>query len=179
MPHNLLKKYNDFLELGAYNEYQRTVSLRAIFDRDITNNPSFLFRSKIIRPLKKEGVIDMEVLFKHLTHESVDERNENGKAFKSRTVFDYQRSKRLHWIWHHIQEKALGNIEVFSFKDRIKGKDIIRTYIYDFTEQYVIVLEPQRGGLDYYLLTAYHLTKEKGGLNQIKNKSKKRLPEIY
>lgn len=179
MPHNLLIKYNGFLDVGAYSEYQRTNSLKAIFNRDIAENSSFLFRAKIIRPLKKEGVIDMEVLFKHLTNESVEERDENGKSFKSRSVFDIQRSKRLHWILHHIKEKSPANIDIFSFEDRTKGKSVVRTYLYDFTEQYVVVLEPQRSGLDYYLLTAYHLTKEKGGIKQILNKSKNRLPEVY
>ena len=179
MPHNLLTKYNQFLEINALSEAQRMVSLRAIFDRDITNNVSFLFRTKIIRPLKIEGTIDMDVLFKHLTHESIDEQGDDGKKFKSRSVFDFQRSKRLHWLWHHIQEKNADKIEVFSYMDRVKGRDVIRTYIRDIEENYIIVLEPQRSNLDYYLLTAYYATKEKGGINQIKNKSKKRLPEVY
>jgi hypothetical protein len=179
MPTNQTKRYNDFLELNSLSEHQRIISLKAIFDRDITNNKNFLFRTKIIRPLKVDGVITMDVLFKHLTHESVEEKDENGKTFKSRAIFDFHRSKRLHWLWHHIQEKTSGNIDIFSFEDRVKGKNIIRTYIYDFTENYVIVLEPQRSRLDYYLLTAYHATKEKGGIKQIENKSKKRLPEVY
>lgn len=180
MPYNLLKKYNDFLDIAALSEYQRTISLRAIFDRDITNNNSFLFRAKVIRPLKIEGNINMDILFKHLTYESFDEKDEKGRTFKSRAVFDLERSKRLHWLWHHIQEKNAEKIQVFSYLDRIKGRgDVIRTYIYDIVENYVIVLEPQNSKLDYYLLTAYYATNEKGGINQIKNKSKKRLPEIY
>ena len=180
MPHNQLKKYNQFLDINALSEAQRTVSLRAIFDRDITNNEAFLFRAKIIRPLKIEGNVNMDVLFKHLTCESIEEQGEDGKKFKSRSVFDFQRSKRLHWLWHHIQEKNAEKLEVFSYPDRIKGRgDVIRTYIRDIEENYVIILEPQRSNLDYYLITAYYATNEKGGINQIKNKSKKRLPEVY
>lgn len=179
MPHNLLIKYNTLLDIGAYTEYQRITSLKAIFDRDIVQNHNFLFRKKIIRPLKKEGEFDMEVLFKHLTHMSIEEKDENGKTFKSRSVFDIQRSRRLHWVLHHILEKSPENIDVFSFEDRVRGKNVIRTYIYDFIEQYIVVLEPQRSALDYYLLTAYYLTKELGGIKQIENKRKKKLPEVY
>jgi len=63
---------------------------------------------------------------------------------------------------------------VFSAKD----KGGIRTYIYDQTEHYVMVLEPLRKINEYYLLTAYHL---KGKDNKkIENKYKRRrLTELY
>ena len=64
---NLIKKYDAFLEINHFTEAQRKVSLRAVFDRDIADNEDFNFRTKIIRPLKKEDVIDVESLFKHLT----------------------------------------------------------------------------------------------------------------
>lgn len=121
----------------------------------------------------------MDVLFKHLTHQSEEEKVDGGKPIKKRDVYDIERSKRLHWIWHHIQEKTLENIDVFSYEDRIGGKNVIRTYIYDHVEKYVIVLEPQRSKLDYYLLTAYHLSEKLGGVKQIEKKRKKRLAEIY
>lgn len=179
MPLNLTKIYNQHLELLHLAEYPRSVSLRAIFDRDITNNVFFHFRTKVIRPLKIEGKINMDVLFKHLTHQSEEEKVDGGKPIKKRDVYDIERSKRLHWIWHHIQEKTLENIDVFSYEDRIGGKNVIRTYIYDHVEKYVIVLEPQRSKLDYYLLTAYHLSEKLGGVKQIEKKRKKRLAEIY
>jgi transcription initiation factor IIE alpha subunit len=61
---------------------------------------------------------------------------------------------------------------------RIKGKDRIRTYIYDVKESYVIILEPQRKGLDYYLLTAYYINEESEKQN-IKKKSKRKLGEVH
>ena len=42
MPFNLTKKYNDLLDLLGMSEYERTKSLRAIFNRDIQDNPHFL-----------------------------------------------------------------------------------------------------------------------------------------
>jgi len=174
MPTNYIKTYNSFLELVHLSEKDRRKSLKSIFDRDITNNAHFKFRTKTIRPLKKEGLVDMEVLFSHLTNKSTQTSNK----VKSRTYFDNERSKRLHWLWHHIQEKS-ENIVVFSFEDRIRGKNEIRTYIYDEKESYVIILQPQRSKLDYYLLTAYHLTKELGGLKQMKRKYENKLDEVY
>jgi len=92
--------------------------------------------------------------------------------------FELHRSQRLHWIKFHIEEMKSQNVEVFSFEDRIDRKDVIRTYIYDKVEEYVIILEPQRSKADYYLLTAYYLN-EPGGKKQIKKKLKKRLAEVY
>ena len=42
-----------------------------------------------------------------------------------------------------------------------------------------MILEPQRSKTDYYLITAYYLKKEMGGPKQIKNKLKRKLPEVY
>ena len=179
MPLNLIKKYSAHLEIGHFNPYERDKSLRLIFDRDIANNDSFKFRSKIIRPLKKEGEPSMDVLFDHLTRESKYETDKNGKKIKQRKNFDFERSKRLHWVLHHIEEKSRGLIEVFSHLDRIKGKSVIRTYIYDKAEQYVVILEPQRSQTDYYLLSAYYLKEELGGPKQIENKLKRKMPEVY
>lgn len=179
MPFNQLKRYSDFLEITHFFPHERTISLRAIFDRDITDNTNFSYKTKIIRPIKKEGVLDMDTLFKHLTYMTVDDIDEKGKKYKSRSEFDINRSKRLHWIWYHIQEKKIENLMVFSHKDRKDGKWVTRTYIYDFVQEYVVILEPQRSGLDYYLLSAYHLTNAKGGLDQIQKKIKRKLDEVY
>lgn len=179
MPFNLLKKYNQLLEIIHFSPRERELSLKGIFNRDINENPHFKFRGKVIRPLKKEGAEDMASLFKHLTCSAEDIYDEKGVKYKTRSVFDFDRSKRLHWIWHHIQEKSKKKIEVFSFKDRKNGRNVIRTYIYDVAEKYVIILEPQRSKMDYYLLTAYHLTKKKGGIKQIEKKRKRKLDEVY
>ena len=177
MAFNLLKVYNDFLELSHFTEYQRDVSLRGVFNRDIANNEKFLFRGKIIRPLKKEGEIDMEKLFSHLTKKTEDIIDEQGKTIKSRDIFDFDRSKRLHWIWHHIQELK-QNLRVFSIEERKAGKDVIHTYIFDEEEEYVIVLEPHRSKQDYYLLSAYYLN-ETWAKKNMRKKWAKRLQEIH
>jgi hypothetical protein len=174
---NLLKRYNDFLELIHLNEAQRTLSLRRVFDRDIASNTAFLFRKKVIRPLKKEGEIDMDRLFGHLTKKTEEIADEGGRKQKSRTVFDFERSKRLHWIWHHIQEKE-SELSIFSCLERKEGKDVIHTYIFDSNEDYVIVLQPQRSALDYYLLTAYYLNEDWAKKN-MRKKWERRLPQLY
>ena len=70
MPTNLLKTYNQLLEINHLSEPARTVSLKRIFDRDITDNVGFNFRAKLIRPFKIDGVPSMQTLFGHLTHET-------------------------------------------------------------------------------------------------------------
>lgn len=179
MPTNLIKTYNQLLEINHLSESARTTSLKRIFDRDITDNVGFNFRTKLIRPFKIDGVPSMQTLFGHLIHETEEQIDEAGKKIKSRTIFDYKRSERLHWVRHHIEEKTPNKIDIFSYLDRINGKDVIRTYIFDELENYVVILHPQNSKTDYYLITAYHLTKDKGGLKQIKSKSKKRLPDVY
>lgn len=165
MPYNLLKKYNALLEIGGYNEHQRKQSLKGIFNRDIKDNPDFKFRSKQINPTPKDGEIPLETLFTHLTTEIVNKKT-------NKREFDRERSIRLHWVKHHINEKEKEGMLVFSIKD----KTGIRTYIYDKREFYVIVLEPLRKKDEYYLLSAYHLR----GKNKFKieNKYKRRLNEL-
>ncbi|WP_163409120.1 hypothetical protein [Flavobacterium ajazii] len=175
---NYIKRYNELLELNHLNERDRKISLKAIFDRDIADNQNFSFNSKIIRPLKKEDKIDVESLFKHLTYKTEDETDNKGKVIQTRDFFDFERSKRLHWILPHIESKIPDVINVFSAINRIRGKDIIRTYIHNVKENYIIILEPQRSGQDYYFITAYYLEKKYGGLNMIKNKYKNKLDEV-
>ena len=67
MPLNLIKTYNELLELAALSEQQRNKSLRGIFDRDITNNPDFAFRQKKLNPTPADGQDSMDLLFTHLT----------------------------------------------------------------------------------------------------------------
>jgi hypothetical protein len=178
MPLNLIKQYPQLLELSHLNERQRLESLAGIFKRDIEENPELKFRGKTIRPVKGEEP-SMQILFKHLTCEGIEDQNEDGSTFKKR-VFEIDRSKRLHWIRYHLEERKKENVAVFSVEERDthKRKDVIRTYIYDIEQQYVIVLEPQRSRTDYYLLTAYYLNKP-GGRESIEKKMKKKLPEVY
>ena len=175
MPTNLLKVYPDLLELLHLNEVSRKESLYGVFKRDIEENELITFRSKKIRPIKKEdGEPAMQTLFHHLTTR-MDE-SEEGKKMKRR-VFEMDRSQRLHWILFHLEERKTDNVEVFSYEDRVNRKDVIRTYIYDKGQDYVIILEPQRSGKDYYLLTAYYLN-EKRGKKQMKQKMKNKLPDM-
>ncbi|MGO1729942.1 MAG: hypothetical protein ACTHY4_10080 [Flavobacteriaceae bacterium] len=174
---NTLKKYDDILELNYLSERERNESLKRIFERDISKNSSFKFKNKTIRPIKIDGEPALETLFQHLTCQSNEQVDENGRKYKSRNVFDIRRAERLHWIWHHIQEKE--DIRIFSFKDRVKGKNVIRTYLFDEKEEYVIVLEPYRKTPDYYLLSAYYLEKKYGGPKTIRKKYKRRLGEVY
>jgi hypothetical protein len=168
MPFNLMKKYNELLEIGAMSPVVRTKSLRAVFDRDISNNPNFSFRKKAIYPTPKEdGIVKMDILFDHLTKKVVDEKT------KSRE-FDNDRSQRLHWIKYHIDENKLENVLIYSVKEP-NGK---RTYIYDKDEKYVVILEPLRSGDAYYLLTAYYVKGKDAKRNKFVKKYKLRLDEV-
>lgn len=175
MPFNLLKRYPQLLDFTGMNELSRKASLRAIFDRDITNNISFSFREKRIYPTKADGELDLDREFHHLT------TAESEKGCMHRT-YDPFRSERLHWIKPHLEESISdgSNILIFSIIERNKQKriDIVRTYVYNKTKKYVIVLEPQkRSGNSYYLLSAYYLNKDYGE-KQLDKKYKNRLPEV-
>lgn len=178
MPFNLLKSYPQLLELVHLNELQRTESLQRIFKRDIEENPGLNFRTKTIRPIKGEEPA-MVLLFRHLTTEEIEVEDENGKKYSKR-IFEMDRSQRLHWVRYHLEERKIENVEVFSVeeRDQKKRKDIIRTYIYDSEQKYIIVLDPQRTQKDYYLLTAYYLNKDYGE-KKIKKLMKKKLPELH
>lgn len=169
MPFNLLKKYNELLDIVAMNEFQRRESLRGIFDRDITNNINFSFREKRIYPTPAEGQDATDRLFGHLTTTITD------KKIKKRE-FDIKRSMRLHWIRHHIEERKRDNVLIFS----VKEPDGTRTYIYDIDERYVIVLEPMRDlrRNEYALLTAYYEEGRDKERSKIMKKYKMKLPDV-
>lgn len=143
MPFNLLKKYPELLEILHLGDKERKDSLYRVYCRDIEDNETFMFRTKRIYPIKSDGEIDMQREFMHLI--TTDDKEEEGAATKKR-VFEPDRSRRLHWIRHHIEEKTSHVLEIFSCEERdIKHrKNIYRTYVYDKIEKYVIVLEPQR-----------------------------------
>ena len=180
MPLNKLKCYPELLELNHLGDKERKQSLRGIFDRDIAENKNFSYNGHRIYPIKTDGQLDMDREFTHLTTEEIEEIDENGKSTHHR-VYDPYRSERLHWIKSHIDQKVTdSNIIVFSVKERNQRKriDIVRTYIYNKTRKYVIVLEPQmRNGQSYYLLTAYYLNKGYGE-KQIQKKIKAKLSEV-
>ncbi len=165
---NLLKKYNQLLDILGMNENQRKYSLLGVFNRDIRNNSDFYFRRKPIHPTPvTDGEIAIETLFIHLTTQI---NNDSGKR-----EYDYDRSVRLHWIRYHIEEKNQNDTICFS----VKEPQGIRTYIYDKNEKYVIVLEPLRKGTAYYLLTAYFLKGKDAQRNSIMKKYKRKLEDIY
>jgi hypothetical protein len=167
MPLNQIKTYNSLLDISGLSERDRKTSLKAIFNRDVSSNINFKFKGKQIQPTPKEGELKLETLYAHLTTVVTDKKTRKRE-------YDIHRSKRLHWLKYHVEEKRKEGMLVFSSRD----KDGIRTYIYDVTEYYVIVLEPLRKIDEYYLLSAYHLRgrdKEK-----IANKYKRRrLNELY
>lgn len=167
MPLNQIKSYNTLLDISGLSEANRKTSLRAIFDRDITNNTNFSFRDKRIQPTPKDGELKLETLYTHLTTIITDYKT-------NKREFDIHRANRLHWVKYHLDEKKNNDMLVFSAKD----KGGIRTYIHDVKEKYVIVLEPLRKINEYYLLTAYHLRGKNE--NKIQNKYKKRrLKELH
>jgi hypothetical protein len=169
MPLNLLKKYPCLLDLSCLNEEERKLSLRRVFDRDITDNDCFLFRGKKIYPIKTNGIVDMDREFFHLTTYSV-----LGSDNVEHRVYDHFRSERLHWIKVHIDEKTGEDQIVFSVTERNQKKrvDQNRVYIYNKNQKYVVVLEPYRNNTAYFLLTAYYLN-EKYSEKQMKKKLNK------
>jgi hypothetical protein len=179
MPLNQLKKYPELLDILHLSQKDRTVSLRNIFNRDIEENENFSFRTKRIYPVKSDGKADMDRQFTHLTCEEVIEEDENGRKYPKR-VFDKDRSMRLHWILHHIEERLPDKITIFSVEERDfkKRKDTVKTYIYDKSENYIIVLQPQRTGNSCYLLSAYYINR-KYAVKEIERKIKRKLPNIY
>lgn len=179
MPLNLLKKYPDLLDLvGSQKDINQ--SLRRVYERDLENNPDFKFRGIQIHPLKAaEGQLEMDRTYSHLTTREFDQYDEEGKLLPlKRREFDAARSKRLHWINHHVHEQTPANIEVFTIIewDAKKHEDVKHTYIYDKVGKYVIVFD-RRVDKDFYLLTAYYLD-EPYAEKMMNKKMKKKLGEV-
>lgn len=164
MPFNLLKIYNELLDLTSLNEFDRKKSLYNIFLRDYVNSEKIMFQSKKVNPTPAEGLDTMERLFSHLTTVVVDQNTRKRE-------FEMNRSLRLHWLKYHLDLNKMENILVFTVEE-YNGK---RTYIYDIDEFYVIVLEPLRNKDEYYLLTAYYLEGKDKARDKIFKKYKKRL----
>lgn len=167
MPTNLLKEYNQLLELNSLTEQQRKASLMGVFNRDIANNPNFSFRRKKLNPTPAAGQDTMARLFTHLTTVIVDKETKHRE-------YDGARSARLHWIRFHIEDRKKDEMLIFS----VEEPEGARTYIYDKIEEYVIVLEPMRHVGEYYLLSAYHLEGKDKARNKMLKKYKRRLPDL-
>jgi len=167
MPLNILKKYNQLLELTALSTTNRKTSLMGVFDRDITNNTSFKFQQKNIHPTPIDGVIEMETLYSHLTTLIVDRKT-------GQREFELDRSLRLHWVKYHIDETKRDNVLIYS----VKEPDGNRTYIYDKDEKYVVVLAPLRELDEYYLLTAFYVKGKDAKRDKYVKKYKRRLTEV-
>lgn len=144
MPSNLLKVYNQLLELIYPSQAQNIQSLQRVFNRDFVELLQLKLRGTVILPTTAEGENSMDRLFRHLTTRIVDE------ATKKRE-FESERSIRVHWIRFHIEEKAPAKILLFKVEDEN------RVYVLDKTERYIIIFEPLRKIDAYFLLTAYHL----------------------
>ncbi len=167
MPFNQTKIYNELLDLVALNERQRISSLRLIFERDFVNK-SPKFQNKDVYPTSQnDGEIPMDTLFRHLTTEMTD------KSTRKRE-FEIDRSRRLHWVRFHLDNKKKDNMLLFS----VKEPEGYRTYFYDKDEKYVLVLEPMRNGNAYYLLTAYYIKGKDAQRDKMMKKHKRRLADI-
>jgi hypothetical protein len=140
MPTNLLKVYSALLELFHSNLSDNILSIRKVFDRDFVDNTPVSFKGKHILPSPAEGQNTLDRLFSLLTT-VVDDKETKKRYFES------DRAIRIHWIVFQIN----------SCKECFYLKDEDRIYILDNAQRYVVILQPLRNGMAYYLLTAYHL----------------------
>ena len=167
MPFNQTKIYNELLDLIALNDRQRISSLKLIFERDFVNK-NLIFRNKNVYPTSQNnGEIPMETLFRHLTTVMTDKNTHKRE-------FELDRSRRLHWVRFHLDNKKKDNMLLFS----VREPEGIRTYFYDKDEKYVLVLEPIRDGSAYYLLTAYYLKGKDAERDKMMKKYKRRLADV-
>ncbi len=164
---NLFKEYNSLLDISAMDPIQRERSLKGIFERDISENKSFTFLGKQITPTPQDGKIEMETLYRHLTTVIVD-RSTNQRDF------EIHRSKRLHWVRYHVEQKKKADVLFFT----VKEPEGYRTYIYDIVEKYVIVLEPKKNNTTYFLLTAYYVQGKDAQRDKIMKKYKRKLDTV-
>jgi hypothetical protein len=141
MPANLIKTYNQLLDL-LYPTFKKNLeSIRKVFDRDFTPG-DISFNTYPVSPAPKEGQDKMEILFSHLTTEVIDE------ATRKRT-FEQSRAVRLHWVRYHLEESKQFNAYEVDEDNKV--------YIVNKAEKYVVILEWLRNKTRFYLLTAYPL----------------------
>ena len=166
-----MKKYPELLELSGSEQDNWASLSRGLLSEMFKIIPILYSRDRIY-PIKCEGLMDLERLFKHLTHRAEHFIDDAGRVYEKR-IYDARRSERLHWIRHHVEEKSPDCLEVFTVteRDTAKHRDVTKTYLYDAGEHYVIVLEHQRKG-GYYLLTAFYLS-EKYAEKQLEKSERK------
>ena len=108
MPSNLLKAYNQTLELLYVQERDNITSIKAVFNRDFYQT-SLIFKDMMVVPTIADGEDTMARLFRHLTTTVVDEKTKKRE-------FDSERAVRIHWIKHHVEEKKKNNL-IYTVKD--------------------------------------------------------------
>jgi hypothetical protein len=167
MPLNLLKRYNDHLDILGLSEPERKKSLKNVFDRDFTNSQPIHFNGRQVIPCPQDGVIEMETLFRHLTTVKIDYKT-------GQREYEKERSKRLHWVKHHIDGKKPNNMLFFT----VKESEGLRTYLYDEEEKYVIVFEPRVNKNVYFLLSAHYIQGKDAQRDKIKKKYRRKLTEV-
>lgn len=167
MPLNLLKNYNQFLDILGLPEHQRNASLKGVFDKYFTDNQPINFNGRQVVPCPKDGVIEMVTLFRHLTTIKVD-------PLTGKREYEKERSKRLHWVRHHLDSKKKNNMLLFS----VKEPDGLRTYLYDEDEKYVVVLEPRKHKNEYFLLSAHYIQGKDAKRDKIKRKYARKLESV-
>lgn len=143
MPSNLLKNYNERLELLYTSHKDNLNSLRSVFNRDMNGFTGLELEGMPIKPTTADGEDTMDRLFRHLTT-IVTDKNTKKREFET------ERSIRIHWIKYHLTNDQKDKI-VFTVIDEK------RVYVLDKAERYVIVFEPMRNEKAFYLLTAYPL----------------------
>lgn len=167
MPYNLLKQYNELLDLLSLSPIERNRSLRGVFDRDFVRTSQPRFQGKPIYPCPEDGAVSMDTLFNHLITVMVDKTTR-------RREFEMKRSMRLHWAKFHLDQRKNDDMLIFS----VREPEGFRTYIYDQIEKYVVVLEPLRKGDAYYLLSAHYVEGKDEERDKFSRKWKRKLPEV-
>jgi len=167
MPLNLLKSYNQHLDIQGLSEPQRLTSLKGVFDRDFTNKQPIFFNGRKVIPCPQDGSIEMSTLFRHLTTVKIDYKT-------NQREFEMERSKRLHWVRYHIDGKRASNMILFT----VKEPEGLRTYLYDEDEKYVVVLEPRVSSNVYFLLSAHYIQGKDAQRDKMRKKYKRKLNDI-
>lgn len=72
MATNLLREYNQVLELLYRSEYKNIRSIKDVFYRDFNVENPLIFNAKIIQPTPADGEDKVEILFNHLTRKELD-----------------------------------------------------------------------------------------------------------
>jgi len=121
MPTNLIKVYNQLLELLYPSMQQNLKSLHRVFERDFSNGIIYC-RGITIEPTPAEGEDRMERLFRHLTTVITDEKTKKRE-------FESERSIRIHWIRYHIEEKSPEKLLVFKVEDENRVYLLDRTSV--------------------------------------------------